>query len=128
VLTDREQETWREIQRQLVDDPDFRPVERHGPGDHHRSARPNTIVVALTLVALLLVGPNLLTDAEIAGRQQPPRPHESPAPAGLDPDAHAIGVAWAPARESRGPVGPTDIPVGGHLSAPPHGSARSAAA
>jgi hypothetical protein len=134
VLTDREQETWREIQRRLVDDPDFRPtfhpVEQPGPGDHHRPARPTMLLVALTLVVLLRVGPNLLTDAEIADRRQPPRPHESAAPAGLDQDTYAIGVAWAPARESRGPVGPTDIPVVGRLgvSAPPHGAAPSAAA
>jgi hypothetical protein len=136
VLTDREQKAWREIQRRLVDDPDFRPtfhpIERPGPGDHHRPTRPNMIVVALTLVALLLIGPNLLTDAEIADRRQPPRPDESPAPAGLDPDAYAIGMEWAPAPEFRGLVGPTDIPRGRRpgvaVSTPPRGSTPSAAA
>jgi hypothetical protein len=134
VLTDREQKTWREIQRRLVDDPDFRttfhPIERHGPGAHHRSTRPNTVVVALTLVALLLAGPNLLTDAEIADRQRPPRSHESPAPAGLDPVAYAIGAEWAPSRRPGVLAGPADIPMVGRLGAsvPPRGSAPSAAA
>lgn len=94
--------------------------------------RPNTVVVALTLVALLLIGPHLLTDAEIAHRRQPPRPDESPAPADLDPDAYAIGMEWAPAPESEELVGPTDIPRGGRpgvaASTPPRGSAPSAAA
>jgi hypothetical protein len=134
VLTAPEQETWREIQRRLVDDPDLRPtlhpVERPGPGDRHRRARSGTIVVALTIAGLLVVGPNLPTDSEIADRQQPPRPSGSSAPAGYDLGDHAIGAAWPPARESWGPAGPGDIPVGGRVgvSAPPHGSAPSAAA
>jgi hypothetical protein len=132
VLTDREQETWREIKRRLVDDPDFRPtfhpVERPGPGDHHRPTRLAMAVVTLTLVVLLLVGPNLLTEAEITDRQRPPRPHESSAPPGLDPGAYTIGTEWAPARESRGLVGSTDVPLTGRLGVSAPGSAPSAAA
>jgi hypothetical protein len=81
MLSDRERETWREIQHQLVHDLDWtrtvHSVERRAPGDHHRLTDPGTVLAALTLIVALLVGPNPLTRTEFAARQQSPEPHRA---------------------------------------------------
>jgi hypothetical protein len=113
MLTDREQETWREIQHQLVHDLDWtrtvHSVERRAPGDHHRLTHPGTVLAAMTLIVALLVGPNPLTRTELAARQQSPEPNRASL---LSEPAAAVeyltGVEWAPAREIPGLLGPTN--------------------
>ncbi|MGH3467712.1 MAG: hypothetical protein ACRDQF_08295 [Thermocrispum sp.] len=136
MLTDRERQTWREIQRRVVEDSDFKrtfhAVERQGPGDHLRPPHHRTVLVTLALAMLLLVGPNLLTDDEVADRQQPPTPQESSALGRLGAGEYMTGVEWAPARETQWLVGPSDTDPFRSLDAPvatpPSGFAPSAAA
>ncbi len=113
MLTDRERELWREIQHRLAHDADWsrtvHSVERRAPGDHLRLTHPGTLLVAVTLIMLVLLGPNPLTQAEVATRQQPPTPQRSSllSQPGTGVD-FLTGVEWVPARELPGPLGPTD--------------------
>jgi Protein of unknown function (DUF3040) len=136
VLTDRERRTWHEIQHRLVTDPDFarsmHAVHRRAPGDQHRPTRPSAILVALTLIVLLLTGPNPLTQTEIAARQQTPEPQRSSPLSRPGADVEYLtGVQWAPAREIPGLLAPTDTGTHGPRGAagsPPSGCTPSAAA
>lgn len=89
-------------------------------------------LVTLALTMLLLVGPNLLTDDEVADRQQPPTPQESPALARPGAGEFMAGVEWGPARETQWLAGPSDTgpfrSLDAPVSAPPSGFAPSAAA
>ena len=137
MLTDRERETWREIQHQLVHDLDgtrtVHSVKRRAPGDHHRLTHPGTVLAAMTLIAALLVGPNPLTRPELATRYQAAEPQRasllSQPTAAVE---YLIGVEWAPAREIQALLGPTDTstvhPQGVAHSAPASRIAPSAAA
>lgn len=136
MLTDRERQTWREIQCRLVEDSDLKrtlhAVERQGPGDRLRPPHHRTVLGALALTLLLLVGPNLLTDDEVTDRQQPPPPQESSALARLGAGEFMTGVEWGPAQETPWLVGPSDTgpfrSLDAPVSTPPSGFAPSAAA
>ena len=134
--TDRDRKTWREIPHPLVHDlhgtRTVHSVERRAPGDHHRLAHPGTVLAAMTLIVVLLLGPNPLSRTEVADRRRSPEPHRASllsSPAGVE---FLTGVAWAPAREIPGLLGPTDTstvhPQGVAQSAPESGIAPSAAA
>jgi hypothetical protein len=80
MLRDRERETLREIQRQfLIEDPgfarSFRSVDHSPP--HGRCRRARTSAIVLTLGALVLAGPRILTEAEVTARKMPPAPRTS---------------------------------------------------
>ncbi|MPZ86366.1 MAG: DUF3040 domain-containing protein [Actinophytocola sp.] len=106
MLSDRERAMLREIERRLaMEDPrfvrSFYPVERRPPGDHHRRAHPSVLVVKVTLLTLLLVGPNPLTESQVANRARPPAPRRSSAPPG------GVAAAYAPPAPEH--PGPADI-------------------
>jgi hypothetical protein len=66
----------------LAGDPDFGQaidrVERTRPGDHLRQVhRPGTAVPALALSVLLVAGPRLLTENDVARRRRSPAPRRS---------------------------------------------------
>jgi hypothetical protein len=121
VLTDSERQAWREIQRRLVTDPDFarsvHAVHRRAPGDQHRPTRPSTILVAVTLIMLLLAGPNPLTQTEIAARHQTPEPRRSTLLSRPGADVEYLtGLEWAPAWEIAGLLVPTDTGTHGPVA------------
>lgn len=127
MLTDRDRETWREIQHQLVHDLDgtrtVHSVERRAPGDHHRLTHPGTVLAVMTLIVAVLIGPNPLTGTALAARRQAPEPQRasllSQPAAGVE---FLTGVRWAPAREIPGLLGPTDT-----STVHPRGDVRSPA-
>ncbi|MGH3756258.1 hypothetical protein [Actinophytocola sp.] len=101
MLTDREQETRHEI----------------------------PVLVDLTLVMVLLVGPNLLTGAEVADRRRPPTPRKSSVLEGHSAGEYLNGVTWVPTRETWEPAGPHRFRgLGVSTSTPPCGFTPSAAA
>lgn len=96
MLSDRERETLREIQRQfLVEDRSFvrsfRTVADRSPSDRYRPEPTSPLLVTAALIALLLAGPNLLPQKELADRRRPPAPRRSPA---------SLGHAREPARSA----------------------------
>lgn len=87
MLSDRERDVLREIEHRLtIEDPafvrSFHPVGHRPPGAHRRRAHPRELVVAATMLALLLFGPNPLTGTQAANRTRPPAPRRSSAPPG----------------------------------------------
>lgn len=79
MLSESERETLREIQRTLSgDDPDFvryfHVVEPRPPVVHRQSTRTSFVIVAEMIIALAVVGPNILTDAQISALTVPPAP------------------------------------------------------
>ncbi|NGY65114.1 DUF3040 domain-containing protein [Lentzea sp. NEAU-D13] len=79
MLSESERETLHEIQRKLSgDDPDFARYF-HGVGPpapvvHRQSARASFVVVTEMVIALAVVGPNILTDTQISALTVPPAP------------------------------------------------------
>lgn len=79
MLSESERETLREIQRKLSsDDPDFaryfHAVEPHQSVVHRQSARTRLVIVAEMVIAFAVVGPNILTNAQISALTVPPAP------------------------------------------------------
>lgn len=71
MLDDRERELLFEIERRLlIEDPElvrsFGAARHRRPVDHGRGMEMITAVAGLTLCVVLLMGPRLLTEAEIA--------------------------------------------------------------
>ncbi|MFD1151547.1 DUF3040 domain-containing protein [Saccharothrix hoggarensis] len=88
MLSDAERQALRDIQRRLAaDDPDFvrrfrsagrgRTVARRRNAARRRVARLGAISLAEVVIALAVVGPNVLTEARIAALRQPPAPRRS---------------------------------------------------
>ncbi|MHA6783234.1 DUF3040 domain-containing protein [Pseudonocardia saturnea] len=80
MLDDRERKLLFEIERRLlIEDPElvrsFGPAPHRRPPEHGRGTDMTTTVAGLTLCVVLLIGPRVLTEAEIATRSSdgPPR-------------------------------------------------------
>lgn len=80
MLDDRERQLLFEIERRLlIEDPElvrsFGAARQRRPAEHGQGIDMITTVAGLTLCVVLLMGPRLLTGAEIAARRSagPPR-------------------------------------------------------
>jgi hypothetical protein len=82
MLSGHERDTLREIQRQLLiqDHPAVRSFHA-APGrpanDHWRQVCTTAVLVAVTVIVLMLVGPNAFTYKDIATHRRPPAPRRS---------------------------------------------------
>jgi hypothetical protein len=92
MLSERERDTLREIQRQfLIQDQGLVRSFHAAPGRsanyHWRQVYTTAVLVAVALIVLMLIGPNALTYKDITARRTPPAPRRSstapPAPGEL---------------------------------------------
>lgn len=83
MLSDHELETLRDIERRLRwDSPEstrfFSTVEAPPPKHRGKRARARMLVAAAVFAGMALLGPRMLTEAEVKTRKSPPPPRTSP--------------------------------------------------